>query len=184
MIGYLDGTVLAHTDTGLILEVNSIGYDVLSTRLQSTRVGESLTVYTHLAVSSDNQPTLIGFTSLEARGLFRQLLKVPGIGPKSALAVLDSAPLDEIKSAILEGDINFFTRVKGLGKKAAQKILLELKDQLVELPVAAPQHQAIYQALTSLKFTRAEIAAALKQHDLSDLSENESIRLILQSLGQ
>lgn len=183
MIGYLEGTILAYTNTGLILQVGPVGYDILSLRLQSMRVGDSLGVYTHLAVSSDNQPTLIGFDSLEARALFRQLLKVPGIGPKSALAVIDTAPLNEIKQAILEGDINFFTRVKGLGKKAAQKIILELKNQLIEPEDVSHQHSHIFQALTTLKFSRSEIQTAIKAHDLTGLSETESIRIVLQALG-
>lgn len=184
MIGYLEGTVLAHTNTGIILLVGSVGYDILGVRLQSNEIGSSLSLFTHLAVGSDNQPTLIGFIALESRVLFRQFLKVPGIGPKTALSVIDSAPLEDLKNAILEGDITFFTRVKGLGKKAAQKIILELKNQLVEPDDHNDSHTHIYAALTSLKFSRQEISEALKEHDLTNLSESDSIRIVLQSMGK
>lgn len=184
MIGYLEGTVQAITKEGLILCVGSVGYDILSSRFRSSRVGEQLAIYTHLSVSSDNQPVLIGFNSLESRALFRQLLKVPGVGPKTALLVIDSATLSDINEAILEGDITFFTRVKGLGKKAAQKIILELKNTLVELEQSDEAHRDIYEALTSLRFSRSEISAAIKEHDLSNLKSEEAIRLVLQSLGK
>jgi len=184
MIGYLEGIILAYSENGIILLVNSVGYDILGVKLQSHRIGESLALYTHLAVTSDNQPTLIGFASLEARSLFRQLLKVPGIGPKTALAVIESSPLDNIKQAILEGDLTFFTRVKGLGKKAAQKILLELKNLLIDEPLTHKTHSHIYEALTSLKFSHSEITEAISRHDLSGLSETESIKIVLKSLGK
>lgn len=183
MIGYLEGIIIAHTQQGIILLVNSVGYDILGTKLQD-QLGKQLAIYTHLAVGSDNQPTLIGFSTLEARTLFRQLLKVPGIGPKTALSITESAPLDNLRTAIVAGDLTFFTSVKGVGKKAAQKIILELKNQLVDDPQASSSHRHIYEALSALRFTNQEISQAIKAHDLTGLSENESIKIILQSLGK
>lgn len=184
MIAYLEGTVLTHTAAGIILLVGSVGYDLLGLKLQENRVGDTLALYTHLAIDSNNQQTLLGFTSLEARDIFRRLLKVPGIGPKTALTITESAPLESLKTAILTGDLSFFTGVKGVGKKAGQKIILELKNQLVDDAVSTRTHAPIYEALTSLSFTNQEITAAIKAHDLTGLSESESIKLVLQSLGK
>jgi len=183
MIGYLEGIVLVHTETGIILQVGSIGYDLLGISLTNHPIGSSLSLFTHLSVGGDNQPTLIGFSSLESRSLFRSLLKVSGVGPKTALAVIESGSLDSVKTAIMGGDINFLTHVKGLSKKTAQKIILELKQQLVESP-PPPHFSSLYSALLSLKFSRVEIDQALSEHDLTDLTEEEGLRLILQSLGK
>lgn len=184
MLAYLEGTVLAHTKSGIILLVGTHGFDILGLKLHEHRLGESLALYTHLAIDSNNQQTLIGFNSLEARDLFREFLKVPGVGPKTALAITESAPLEAIKDAIITSDLSFFTGVKGVGKKAGQKIILELKNQLVDDPISTRAHTPIYEALTSLRFTNQEITEAIKSHDLSGLSESESIKLILQSLGR
>ena len=184
MIGYLEGTILTATSAGIILQVGSIGYDISSAKFSSLAPGDTLALYIHMSVGSDNQPTLIGFKNLEERELFRQLIKVPGVGPKTAQAVIESDSLDSVKSAIHTSDLSFFTSVKGVGKKAAQKIILELKSELVDDPIRTRTHAHIYEALTSLKFSNNEISTAIKSHDLSGLSESESIRIILQSLGR
>jgi holliday junction DNA helicase RuvA len=184
MIGYLEGTILTTTNTGIILLVGPIGYDIASLRLSGKSEGETLALYIHLAIDGNNQQTLIGFETLEGRTIFRQLLKVPGVGPKTALSVIESSPLDSVKNAIITSDLSFFTSVKGVGKKAAQKIILELKNELIDDPVSARTHAHIYDALTSLRFSNSEISRAIQSHDLAGLSESESIKIILQSLGR
>lgn len=184
MIGYLEGTVLAHTDAGILLQVGPVGYDVFGTKLLSHQIGARLQLFCHHHHDNNNQELLIGFESLESRVLFRRLLKVPGIGPKTALSVIEANSSSDIQQAILDGDINFFTRVKGLGKKAAQKIILELKNQLVDAPSLEATHSYIYDALTALNFSRSEITDGIKSLDLSDLSESDSIKIILQHLGK
>jgi len=184
MIAYLEGTIRDYTKTGIILLVGQVGYEILGTRLQEHKLGTTLELYTHHAVDSNNNQSLIGFVSLDARDLFRQLLKVPGIGPKTALAITESAPQEALRQAIMTSDLSFFTNVKGVGKKAAQKIILELKNQLVDDPISTRTHAPIYEALTSLRFSNQEIRDAIKSHDLTGLTESESIKLVLQSLGR
>ena len=109
---------------------------------------------------------------------------MPGVGPKTALRIVEAAPLELLKNAILEGDITYFTRVKGLGKKNAQKIILELKNVLVETNTSNPSNQSLYDALRALRFTSQEIDQALKGLDLSGLSDQESLKLVLQTGGR
>ena len=184
MIGYLEGTILTTTNTGIILLVGSVGYDILSIKLATLNPGDKLSIYIHMAVNSSNQPTLIGFETIAGRQIFRQLLKVSGVGPKTALAIIESGPLDSVKTAITTSDLSFFTSIKGIGKKAAQKIILELRNELVDDAINTRTHAHIYDALTTLRFTSSEIHNAIKTHDLTGLSESESIKIILQSLGR
>lgn len=183
MIAYLEGTILSTTETGIILQVGSVGYELLSSKLQTHKIGESISVYTALHVGGDNQPILLAFESQDAKSIYTQLLKVPGVGPKTSLRIVESAPIESLKTAIVEGDYSFFTRVKGLGKKNAQKIILELKNTLITNPTLASQNNSLYEALRSLKFSNQEIDQAVKNLDLTGLSEQESLRLVLQSLG-
>lgn len=183
MLAYLEGSILALTTSGAIIQVGPVGYEVTSARLSAFAPGTPVKIYTVQHFSSDNQQLLLGFESLEARDLYFRLVKVPGIGPKSALKVIESASLESLRSAIIEGDLAFFSRVKGLGKKSAQKILLELKNTLVESS-GEPKHPGIYEALRALRFTTSEIDTVLSQLDLSNLNENQALKLVLQSLGK
>jgi len=185
MIAYLEGTIIAHSNTGIVVQVGSVGYDVMSFRLKDRAVGEFVSLYTALHVGGDNQPILLGFGSLEERSIYWRLIKVPGVGPKTALRIVESASLDSLKRAIVEGDYTFFTRVKGLGKKNAQKIILELKNILVDsVGGGSPRNQVLYDALHSLKFTSQEIDHAVSKLDLTNLSDDQAIKLILQSMGK
>lgn len=182
MLAYLEGVIIATTVTGAIIKSGNLGYEVTSSHLTRLAVGSPISLYTVLHVGSDNQPLLLGFESAEGRTLYYLLVKVPGVGPKTALRIIESAPLDSLKTAIVEGDYQFFTRVKGLGKKNAQKIILELKNTLVDLSVPTAS-QELYSALTSLGFTTSEIDRVVRGLDLSDLSEQAALKLVLQALG-
>ena len=183
MLAYLEGTIIAITGSGAIIQSGAVGYEVTSSRLATRKPGEKISLYTILHVSSDNQQILLGFESLEARGIYYQLIKVPGVGPRTALRIIEFAPVEALRGAILEGDFTFFTRVKGLGKKNAQKIILELKNTLVE-STATPQNQELYNALRSLSFTTEEIDQATRNLDLSSLDEATALKVVLQSLGK
>ena len=184
MIAHLKGKLLLREKDFVVIEVNNLGYQVYTTKFNTFNLGDDLSLWTFYYVGSDNQPALYGFETREAYLLFREFLKVQGVGPKIALKIVESAPSELIQKAILEKDITFFTQVKGLGKKGAQKIILELQNVLIETNKTPSSHQTtIREALLSLGFSQLEINQALKQVPTDQLSETEAIEKLLQFLG-
>lgn len=129
MIGSISGTVTRKNAGTLIVNVQGVGYAIRVLRDVSlkTNIGESVELVTHLAVREDSLD-LYGFKNHEELELFEKLLTVSGIGPKSALAILNLAPVSKLTGAISAGDASYLTKVSGIGKKSAAKIILELKD--------------------------------------------------------
>jgi Holliday junction DNA helicase RuvA len=131
MISRLRGTVVARTPAGLVLDVGGVGYLVAATPRVTARVGEEATVETHLHVREDALQ-LYGFASGEERELFELLLGVSGIGPKVALAIVSGSPPAELRRAIARDDLARFEAIPGIGRKTAQRVVMELKDKLAE----------------------------------------------------
>ena len=131
MISRLRGTVVARTPAGLILDVGGVGYLVAATPRVTARVGEEATVETHLHVREDALQ-LYGFASADERELFELLLGVSGIGPKVALAIVSGSPPAELRRAIARDDLARFEAIPGIGRKTAQRVVMELKDKLAE----------------------------------------------------
>jgi Holliday junction DNA helicase RuvA len=134
MIGSLHGTVESIETDAVLIDVNGIGYDVHmpggdAATLRSNR---EVTVYTHLAVSQDNI-SLFGFLSKASKTLFLQLQKVSGVGPKAALSLLSALPPESLLKAITNQDVAALTKAPGIGKKGAQKIILELSGKMTAL---------------------------------------------------
>lgn len=168
-----DGEALIMTAGGLGLRINCS----MNTLSALPAVGGECTLLTHLSVKEDALE-LFGFSSQEERELFRKLISVSGIGPKSALQVLGSMPLSNLRLAILTGDTAALSRAPGVGKKTAQRIALELKDKLAQdalsmdsgaetvvLSAGTPAGDAVSEAMLALKslgYTPQEAAAALK----------------------
>ncbi len=184
MIAHLKGKLILREKGFLVIEVNNLGYQVYTTKFNTFNLGDDLSLWTFYYVGSDNQPALYGFETREAYLLFREFLKVQGVGPKIALKIVESAPSELIQKAILEKDVTFFTQVKGLGKKGAQKIILELQNVLIETnQISSPKQTTVHEALLSLGFSQVEINRALKQVSIDNLSESAAIEKLLQFLG-
>src|SRR3989338_802352 len=132
MISFLEGNVKAARGTYLLVMVGGVGYKVavLKETLARTKTGADISLWTYLAVREDALD-LYGFLHEEELRFFELLLTVSGIGPKSALAVLDIASVETLRSAISAGNAGYLTTVSGIGKKTAEKIMLELKDKVV-----------------------------------------------------
>ena len=172
MIGRLSGTLLEKNPPQLLLDVQGVAYEVdvpMSTFYNLPDNGQRITLFTHLVVREDAH-LLYGFGSDGERRAFRQLLKVNGIGAKIALAVLSGLSVSELANAITLQESGRLTRVPGIGKKTAERILLELKDKLgVELTQAvgthrpAPASSDILNALLSLGYSEKEALAAVKE---------------------
>jgi Holliday junction DNA helicase RuvA len=171
MIGRLSGTLVEKNPPQILLDVGGVGYEIdvpMSTFYNLPGVGERITLFTHLVVREDAH-LLYGFGSESERRAFRQLLKISGIGARIALAVLSGLSVAELAQAVSLQDAGRLTRIPGIGKKTAERLLLELKDRLgVDLSTApgvtrAPPASAdILHALLALGYSDKEAAAAVK----------------------
>lgn len=188
MIGRLRGTLVGVGPMGVVIDVGGVGYEVAmasSGFVDLPPTGEEAVIHTHLHVRED-QLAFFGFTSVGDRDLFRLLIGVSGVGPKVALAILDTMSGDDLKRAVVTDDVTALTAVPGIGKRSAQKLLLELRPRL-DVPDAmtgAPGAMAETRvALESLGYQSDEIRVAMK--DLSsDLPVEELVRRSLQQLGR
>jgi len=174
MIGYLKGTVLSiSADCALIL-VGGVGYEVYCSAAAFSKMeeGKICEVYTYLQVSEQNGVQLFGFADVREKALFLKLLTVSGVGPKMGLSVLAYMSAADVVAAIATGDVKALSRVKGLGKKTAERIILELKDGMPKsagavgvggaaTPIARSEDEDAIVALTSLGFSRAEAERAV-----------------------
>ena len=172
MIGRLSGTLLEKNPPQLLLDVQGVAYEVdvpMSTFYNLPQNGERLTLFTHLVVREDAH-LLYGFGSDSERRAFRQLLKVNGIGARTALSVLSGLSVAELAHAIAGQETGRLTRVPGIGRKTAERLLLELKDKFaadVTHPVGVnrppPAASDIMNALLALGYNEREAVSALKQ---------------------
>ncbi len=185
MIARLHGRPAANTPEGLILDVGGVGYLVHATPA-AVRKGDSadeITVETYLHVREDALQ-LYGFADRSERELFVHLLAVNGIGPKVALAIVSGSPVAELRRAIARGDSARFQAIPGIGKKTAERIVLELKEKLGD-PALAPapdasgeQHVVARDALVELGWSLLDAERALADVD-TDLPPEERVRLAL-----
>lgn len=182
MIAYLSGVILTHTQDGAIIVSGGVGYEIIGLWLGHISVGTELTLYTYHYLENQSIPRLVGCQTQEARDLLLELISVSGVGPKLGSKILDAATVGAIKAAISSADLDFLTHIKGLGKKTAQKIILDLGKTLVEATTSANLY--IYEALKELSFDKREIDRALETSDLTGLSESASLSLILKKLGR
>jgi Holliday junction DNA helicase RuvA len=131
MIGRLSGTLLSKQPPSLLIDVHGVGYEVeapMSTIFKLPAVGENVALLTHLVVREDAQ-LLIGFATAAEKALFRELIKVSGIGPKVALAVLSGISVEDFWSTVSAGETARLVKVPGIGKKTAERIVIELRDK-------------------------------------------------------
>ena len=177
MIARLRGKRAGLTAAGLVLDVNGVGYLIKATPSLLGRGGDELTVETYLVVREDVLQ-LYGFASADERDLFVHLLSVSGVGPKVALAIVSGSPPSELRRAIALEDTARFEAIPGIGKKTAQRVVLELKEKIGIAPVgeAAPgDYLAARDALVELGYTMLDAERALAEVD-PDLSPEERVR--------
>ncbi len=190
MIGRLSGTLLEKTPPLVLIDCNGVGYECevpMSTFYNLPAVGEKVVMLTHFVVREDAQ-LLYGFGSSQERATFRQLLKVNGIGAKSALSILSGLSIEDLVQAVAMQEPAMLTRVPGIGKKTAERLLLELKDKFtIEHAAAAGSAQPassasdILNALLALGYKDKEAVTAIKLLD-KDVSVTDGIRQALKLL--
>lgn len=201
MIGQLSGTILEKQPPQLLLDVHGVGYEIdvpMSTFYQLPEVGQPVTLLTHFIVREDAQH-LYGFYFKEERMLFRTLLKVNGIGPRLGLTILSSIKVDEFIRYVAEDDAEGLIRIPGIGKKTAERLLIEMRDKLsawhphsssdtssLILPNHSPSRHSIIQdavsALITLGYKAQEASRAVMAVDDGNRSSEEMIRYALREM--
>jgi Holliday junction DNA helicase RuvA len=191
MIGKLTGTLSEKAPPQILVDCNGVGYEVqvsMSTFYNLPNLGERVSLLTHFVVREDAQ-LLYGFGTAVEREAFRQLIKISGVGPRTALSVLSGMSVAELSQAVSLQDAARLVKVPGIGKKTAERLLLELKGKLgpdLGLPAAATPTDAqadIVQALVALGYNEREAGAALKALP-ADVAVSDGIKLALKSLNR
>lgn len=191
MIAYLSGIIAAKDAEGVVIEVGGVGYEVaMSTHALAAlpAAGQAARIWTHLQVKEDAF-SLFGFGDLAEKQLFCKLIEVSGVGAKTAIAALSTYTASELAANLAAGDVAAITRIPGIGKKTAQRMVLELQGILESqnAPAASAnqdaEHADAVEALQQMGFTASEVARALEGMPASGVSTSELIRKALQSIG-
>jgi len=194
MIGRLEGILLEKQPPVLLIDVLGVGYELeasMSTFYHLPECGENLILHTHLVVREDAQ-LLYGFFSLSERAMFRNLIRISGVGPKLALTILSGISADEFRRCIMEDDSKSLTRLPGVGKKTAERLVIELRDRLekdhnFKLPgTVAPIEKHIspvndaVSALISLGYKAQQASQMVRDIEVEGMSTEDIIRAALQ----
>lgn len=194
MYSYIKGTIKSSSENHLILENNGIGYSINTSMntVRNSKLNEEATVHTYLYVREDIL-SIYGFASIQELELFKNLIKISGVGPKAGLSILSLADVNTLKYSIFNGDYKFISKASGIGKKTAEKIIIELKDKVkdefsgseinVGIEYPAQDSEFLMEALTSLGFNSNEAKKALGAIDRTNLTEDEVLKIALKKIG-
>jgi Holliday junction DNA helicase RuvA len=191
MIARLNGRLLEKSPPLIVVDCNGVGYEVevpMSTFYNLPELGQPVQILTHMVVREDAQ-LLYGFGSEQEKNTFKQLLKVNGIGAKSALAILSGVSVNDLMLAVSQQEVALLTRIPGIGKKTAERLLLELKDKFVVTGSTSAQPSVkaatddILNALVALGYHEREAVAAIKLLE-PGVNVSDGIRQALKSLAK
>jgi len=190
MIGRIVGELVEKNPPQVIVVCHGVGYEIdvpMSTFYHLPRTGESVSLLTHMVVREDAH-LLFGFLTAGERTAFRQLLKISGVGPKVALSVLSGLSVEDLAAAVASQDAARLTKVPGVGKKTAERLVLELRDRLpiavtLARPDASPASGDVVNALLGLGYNEREAQGAVKQL-AADLPLADAIRMALKNLAK
>lgn len=194
MIGRVQGTILEKTQQQVVVDVHGLGYEVdipLTTYFQLGDAGAGIVLFTHLVVREDAQ-LLFGFATAAERELFRLLIKVNGVGPKLAVAILSGVDTHAFARCIQNNDVKTLTSLPGVGKKTAERLIIELRDRLPSSPEVGSVARTIVEdfmtdaetALIGLGYKPQEAARALAQVEDQSAGVETLIRQALKNLGK
>ena len=202
MIAFLVGTIEYKNENTLILDVNGVGYELAisnNTLMTLPNVGETIKILTYLQVSENTGVTLYGFGSEEEKALFLKLITVTGIGPKIAIGILSGMKLSDLIVAIINEDANSLSKIKGLGKKGAERICLELKDKVSTTSLSLDDMASVMaggsdfnetalndavETLTSLGVNKNEAYRLARSKAEPNITAEEIILKVLRELGR
>ena len=196
MIGHLKGKIISKSPPEVLLEVQGIGYEVLcpmSTFYELDNLSDDVLLFTHLSIKEDAH-TLFGFITKDEKNVFRELIRVNGVGPKVALAILSNLSVHSLVQCISTEDADLLAKTPGIGKKTALKLIVELQDRLSKLNLTGslansseikqnsnPNSKQAIEALQSLGFKAKEANRMVSKIEDQELSTEQLIRLALQN---
>ena len=196
MIGHLKGKIISKSPPEVLLEVQGIGYEVLcpmSTIYELDNLYDDVLLFTHLSIKEDAH-TLFGFITKDEKNVFRELIRVNGVGPKVALAILSNLSVHSLVECISTEDADLLAKTPGIGKKTALKLIVELQDRLSKLDLVGslansieikqnsnPNSKQAIEALQSLGFKAKEANRMVSKIEDQELSIEQLIRLALQN---
>jgi len=181
MIAYLEGQVLKKFDKSFILVTNGVGYLVSATTEMMSRIGTQVEVFIYSNIKEDAFE-LFGFESLEDKDFFEQLISVNKVGPKTAINILELG-VAKVRQAISESDVNFLKKASGLGKKGAERIILELQGKLPVLDIVEESiPQEVFDALTSLGYRKRDVELVLASKPEHNQTAESIIKFFLQNV--
>lgn len=196
MISFIIGTLEEKSENGVVINCNGMGYEIqTSTATLSTLPlsGEECKIYTYLQVKEDGI-SLFGFTTVDERGLFYKLISVSGVGPKMAITILSGMNISDLIVSILKEDTTALSRIKGLGKKTAERICLELKDKLTPVGGVLIEDKILEldenvlddacEALISLGLSKNEALRLARQNANENSTAEEIIASVLRNMGR
>lgn len=189
MIAHVRGKIEEKFGSSLIIDVNGVGYEITVPvpDFEASNLNEEKKFYTYHSVR-ENAEELYGFSSLTAKKLFELLISVQGIGPKAGIAILSLAEAEEVRNAIANADVGFISKASGVGKKSAERVIVDLRDKVgipsrygvMEAEVKKSSKDEALDALMALGFSLKEATMALEKID-SSLSVEERIKLALKN---
>jgi len=180
MIASLHGIIRSKELRAIVVDVGGVGYRVnAGGRLLETPEGETVDIYTYLHTTDDTME-LFGFMTPDELGLFRSLIRVSGVGPKSAQSILSQNPANQVRQAILDGDPALIMRTPGVGKKTAERIILELSGTLAQK--STPAEDDVFDALERLGYSRREAQEAVRHVGADVTDVRDRIRFALRAL--
>ena len=196
MIGHLKGKIISKSPPEVLLEVQGIGYEVLcpmSTIYELDNLSDDVLLFTHLSIKEDAH-TLFGFITKDEKNVFRELIRVNGVGPKVALAILSNLSVHSLVECISTEDADLLAKTPGIGKKTALKLIVELQDRLSKIELVGilansteikqnsnPNSKQAIEALQSLGFKAKEANRMVSKIEDQELSTEQLIRLALQN---
>ena len=202
MIGRIQGTIVYKQAPDLLVDVQGVGYEIqlpMSCFFELPAVGDTTSLWTHFVVREDAQ-LLFGFTTLNERSLFRQLIKAQGIGPKMALTIMSSMTASQFVQSVQQGDVGSLVKIPGVGKKTAERLVIEMRDRLkgfgssgpaedghvtpepeLLMSAATPTDDAL-SALLALGYKQAHAERAVKKVATAEMDSESIIRQALKSM--
>lgn len=191
MIAHIKGKIEEKFGNSIIIDVNGVGYEIVVPMpdFEAVRLGEEKKFFTYHGVR-ENAEELYGFSSLAAKKIFELLISVQGVGPKAAIAILSLAEAEEVRNAIANADVAFISKASGVGKKTAERVIVDLRDKVgapshygateTKFAVNVAENDEALDALIALGFPLKEATAALEKVDMS-LPVEERVKLALKS---
>ena len=183
MIYYLKGIVYRVFEDSIVLDVNNTGYQVLVSHPHDYSEGEQILLFTHQVIREDEE-YLVGFSSEKEKAVFMSLIKVKGLGPKSAINALSATTPEQVMNAIASNNVAYLKKLPGIGAKAAAQIILDLKGELTGSKGDPTLYEDVYEALKSMGFKGAAIDRVLASINEPNATSEEVLKLALQQLGK